>query len=119
MFADDSVTYAQAKSGALSHRLRGVERIEHAGSIFHARAAVLELHNQASINGLRADPEVAILRVFQDRIYRVEGTFPRITAPELVAGVSEVRYRISLAMCDPFRLSSDALGNALKAKTDA
>src|SRR5713226_745388 len=71
MFADDSVTYAQAKSGALSHRLRGVERIEHAGSIFHARAAVLELHNQASINGLRADPEVAILRVFQDRIYRV------------------------------------------------
>ena len=47
------------------------------------------------------------------RIYLVSGDFPRITSGEVRSGVSNVRYSVSLADCDPFATSVSALDEAL------
>ena len=47
------------------------------------------------------------------RIYQVTGNFPRITSGEMRSGVSNVRYSVSLAECEPFATSVSALNKAL------
>ena len=47
------------------------------------------------------------------RIYLVSRDFPRITSGEVRSGVSNVRYSISLAECEPFATSVSALDEAL------
>ena len=47
------------------------------------------------------------------RIYLVSGDFPRITSDEIRSGVSNVRYSVSLADCEPFAISVTALDKAL------
>ena len=47
------------------------------------------------------------------RIYLVAGDFPRITSGEIRSGVSNVRYSVSLADCEPFAISVTALDEAL------
>jgi hypothetical protein len=42
-----------------------------------------------------------------DRMYEVIDGFPCITAQDCTAGVSSVRYSISLVECDPFRVDED------------
>ncbi len=46
-------------------------------------------------------------------IYMVSGDFPRITSGEVRSGVSDVRYSVSLADCEPFETSVGALNEAL------
>ena len=47
------------------------------------------------------------------RIFLVTGNFPRITSSEIRSGVSNVRYSVSLADCEPFATSVSALDEAL------
>ena len=47
------------------------------------------------------------------RLYLVSGSFPRITSGEMRPGVSNVRYSVSLADCEPFATSVSVLENAL------
>lgn len=46
-------------------------------------------------------------------IYLVSGDFPRITSGEVRPGISNVRYSVSLADCEPFTTSPSALGETL------
>ncbi len=48
------------------------------------------------------------------RLYRVAGEFPRITASTVTVGVSNVKYSLSLPMCEPFRVTDDVLASALE-----
>ena len=47
------------------------------------------------------------------RIYRVSADFPRITSGEVRSGVSNVRYSVSLADCEPFATLASAVDEAL------
>jgi hypothetical protein len=48
------------------------------------------------------------------RLYRVAPEFPRISPLGLAAGITAVRYSLSLAACDPFVVAHDALHAMLK-----
>jgi hypothetical protein len=52
------------------------------------------------------------------RVYRVTDGFPRITASQLCAGVSEVRYSILLTECQPYLTGVDALESLVKGESD-
>lgn len=47
------------------------------------------------------------------RLYRVDDGFPRITALTIMSGVSNVKYSISLAACEPFHIEDNVLASAL------
>lgn len=49
-----------------------------------------------------------------NRLYSVNGDFPRITAASVMVGVSNVKYSISLTACDPFCVTDDTLKSALE-----
>src|SRR5437660_3168670 len=71
VFGNDPVADAQAKTGSLADRLGCVERIENSGSVLHPGAAVGELDKQTVRIDPRADPQVALFRVFQDSVHGV------------------------------------------------
>lgn len=48
-------------------------------------------------------------RIDERSFYRVEEGFPNITKADLRAGVARVRYQISVAACQPFRIEQAAL----------
>ena len=48
-----------------------------------------------------------------ESLYLVRNGFPRITREMYPAGVDNVRYAISLSDCEPFRVDSAELGNAV------
>jgi len=43
------------------------------------------------------------------RLFRVEGDFPRITAVTVMPGVANVKYSISLAACESYRIADSTL----------
>lgn len=65
--------------------------------------------------GLRWDDDYSDLRwlVGTRLLFAVSSTFPRITS-KVPAGVSHVRYSLSILDCDPFRVPDTALFDALK-----
>ena len=73
------------------------------------------LETRLSAAGYRVEDDYSIHRWLEGatHIYLVAGNFPRITSGELRSGVSNVRYSISLADCEPFATSVVALNEAL------
>ena len=73
------------------------------------------LETRLSAAGYRAEDDYSSHRWLEGatRIYLVSGGFPRITSGEIRSGVSNVRYSVSLADCDPFATSLNAVCNAL------
>jgi hypothetical protein len=53
-----------------------------------------------------------------DRLYRIDEGFPAVTPANFGAGVSNVRYSISLSDCEPYRVDEAVLVTALKDATD-
>ena len=43
------------------------------------------------------------------KIYRVEGDFPRITRGQIPNGVSDVRYGVDIAVCEPFAVDESVV----------
>ena len=68
-----------------------------------------------SASGYREEDDYSSHRWLEGatRIYLVTGNFPRITSDAMRSGVSNVRYSISLADCEPFATSVSALNKAL------
>ena len=73
------------------------------------------LETRLSAAGYRVEDDYSIHRWLEGatHIYLVAGNFPRITSGERRSGVSNVRYSISLADCEPFATSVSALNEAL------
>jgi hypothetical protein len=55
----------------------------------------------------------------KSRLYRVDPGFPRITADEISAGITNVRYSVALKDCEPFLCDESALAIALKGSRNA
>ena len=55
---------------------------------------------------VKPDYDKSVYSVLQTRHFRVAGDFPRIVSSRLTAGVSRVRYELSLAACAPFEEAS-------------
>lgn len=53
------------------------------------------------------------------RLYRVNGSFPRITAGQIATGVGNVRYSISLVDCEPFLVEMSALESTVGGGSNA
>ena len=73
------------------------------------------LETRLSSAGYRMEDDYSSYRWLEGttRIYLVSDSFPRITSGEIRSGVSNVRYSVSLADCEPFATSVSALDNAL------
>ena len=73
------------------------------------------LETQLSAAGYRMEDDYSSHRWLEGatRIYLVSGDFPRITSGEVRSGVSNVRYSVSLAECEPFATLVSTLGEAL------
>ena len=73
------------------------------------------LETRLSAAGYRVEDDYSSHRWLEGatRIYLVTGNFPRITSGEMRSGVSNVRYSVSLADCEPFATSVSALNEAL------
>ena len=73
------------------------------------------LETRLSASGYREEDDYSGHRWLEGatRIYLVTGNFPRITSGEIRSGVSNVRYSVSLADCEPFATSVSALNEAL------
>ncbi len=73
------------------------------------------LETRLAAAGYRVEDDYSSNRWLEgaSRIYRVTGNFPRITSGEIRSGVANVRYSVSLADCEPFATSVDALNEAL------
>ena len=73
------------------------------------------LETRLSAAGYRMEDDYSSHRWLEGatRIYLVSGDFPRITSGEIRSGVSNVRYSVSLADCEPFAISVSALDDAL------
>ena len=73
------------------------------------------LETRLSAAGYRMEDDYSSYRWLEGatRIYLVSDSFPRITSGEIRSGVSNVRYSVSLADCEPFATSVSALDNAL------
>lgn len=61
--------------------------------------------------GYRPDDDYSDCRwsIGETRIFTVGEEFPRITASELVQGVTEVRYSVALSACEPFVVDPEEL----------
>jgi Putative PD-(D/E)XK family member, (DUF4420) len=53
-----------------------------------------------------------------NRLYRVHGDFPRITAGQIASGVGTVRYSISLVECEPYLAEMIDLESAIRRYRD-
>lgn len=96
-------------------------------TLTHLAAAILETiarHDQGALEPFQALMAASGFRWEDDysdsawaegtsKLFQVASGFPRITAA-LPAGVSGVRYSISLAECEPFRVPNDELIAALE-----
>jgi hypothetical protein len=51
-------------------------------------------------------------------VFRVEGDFPALTAAACPAGVSNVRYSLDLAQCEPHRVTAEVMVAALSGAAD-
>ena len=73
------------------------------------------LETRLSAAGYRMEDDYSRHRWLEGatRIFLVSGDFPRITSGEIRSGVSNVRYSVSLADCEPFAISVTALDEAL------
>ena len=73
------------------------------------------LETRLSASGYREEDDYSGHRWLEGatRIYLVTGNFPRITSGEIRSGVSNVRYSVSLADCEPFATSVSALNETL------
>ena len=73
------------------------------------------LESRLSAAGYRVEDDYSSHRWLEGatHIYLVSGDFPRITSGEIRSGVSNVRYSVALADCEPFTTSISALGEAL------
>ena len=92
----------------VAERIRG-----HLFSLEPGSSNILETRLSAA--GYRMEDDYSSHRWLEGstRIYLVSGRFPRITSGEIRSGVSNVRYSVSLADCEPFATSLSALDNAL------
>jgi len=70
--------------------------------------------------GFRWEDDYADTRWTQGRhhVYRIDGNFPAITAASCPAGISNVRYSLSLSECEPCRVKEDAISAALSGDAD-
>lgn len=73
------------------------------------------LETRLSAAGYRVEDDYSGHRWLEGatRIYLVTDNFPRITSNETRSGVSNVRYSVSLADCEPFATTVSALDQAL------
>ena len=70
--------------------------------------------------GFRGDDDYSDVRWAEGehRVFRVEGDFPALTAAACPAGVSNVRYSLDLAQCEPHRVTAEVMVAALSGAAD-
>ena len=92
----------------VAERIRGQIRSLDPGS-----TGILETRLSAA--GYRMEDDYSSHRWLEGatRIYQVSSDFPRIISGEIRSGVSNVRYSVSLAECEPFTVPVTALDEAL------
>lgn len=71
--------------------------------------------------GFRRDDDYSDSRWVEgkSRLYRVDPGFPRISADEVSAGITNVRYSVALKECEPFLCDERTLEVALKGSRNA
>jgi hypothetical protein len=55
---------------------------------------------------VRGEYDVPRFKVGKVRTFQVHGDFPRITAPGIMKGVAEVRYKVLLDSCEPYEIET-------------
>lgn len=88
---------------------------------FRDSGAVEGFETLLSSTGFRWEDDYTDTRWTQGRhrVYRVEPGFPAIPATLCPSGVSNVRYSVSLAECEPHRVTQDVVTAALTGGMDA
>ena len=101
---EDGVTIAEVAGRIRDHLLSSDPG---AAGVFDTRTAAA---------GLRPEDDYSGYRWLEgsDRLYLVNGDFPRIGWTELRAGVSHVRYSVSLGACESFAVPVTALTESLQ-----
>ena len=98
VFFDDAVANAEAEASSLPYGLGGVERIENAVGIFHARAAVGEFDREAIAGDGGANPDFTFTAVFADGVYGVVKDVEKnlLKLVEIAGGEREVGIEIAM-----------------------
>jgi hypothetical protein len=70
--------------------------------------------------GLKWDDDYSDTRWVEghNQIYRIAGNFPRLVPSQIPAGVSRVRYAVSLVECEPYLATAGDLIDAMKGFTN-